>query len=109
MNRCFDDIERFVARIQSAAIAQRELEAQAHRQRTTHRKRGSSQGQMDPQNGILQMRAQLPAEFEFVDILQKFKLSFNLLVRLSLMLICRENIDSCDSFLGEELYIFFFS
>lgn len=28
LNRCFDDIERFVARIQSAAIAQREIEQQ---------------------------------------------------------------------------------
>lgn len=27
LNRCFDDIERFVARIQSAALAQREIEA----------------------------------------------------------------------------------
>lgn len=33
----------------------------------------------DP-NGILQMRAQLPIEPEFVDIFRKFKLSFNLLV-----------------------------
>lgn len=82
LNRCFDDIERFVARIQSAAVAQRELEAQAHRQRTTHRKRGSAQGPSDLQNGILLMRAQPPAEFEFVDIFQKFKLSFNLLAKL---------------------------
>ncbi|KAK6110845.1 Phosphotyrosine-binding domain family protein [Brugia pahangi] len=80
LNRCFDDIERFVARIQSAAIAQRELEAQAHRQRT-HRKQ-NSRTPIDPQSGILQMRAQLPGEFEFVDILQKFKLSFNLLAKL---------------------------
>lgn len=79
LNRCFDDIERFVARIQSAAIAQKELEAQHHRLRTAQRKRGSN-AQTDPQSGILQMRAQLPAEIEFVDILQKFKLSFNLLV-----------------------------
>ncbi|MCP9265698.1 Epidermal growth factor receptor kinase substrate 8 [Dirofilaria immitis] len=80
LNRCFDDIERFVARIQSAAIAQRELETQTHRQRT-HRKQ-NSRTPIDPQSGILQMRAQLPAEFEFVDILQKFKLSFNLLAKL---------------------------
>uniref|UniRef100_A0A915AV52 SH3 domain-containing protein n=1 Tax=Parascaris univalens TaxID=6257 RepID=A0A915AV52_PARUN len=81
LNRCFDDIERFVARIQSAAIAQKELEAQHHRLRTAQRKRGSN-AQTDPQSGILQMRAQLPAEIEFVDILQKFKLSFNLLAKL---------------------------
>ncbi|VDM23653.1 unnamed protein product [Toxocara canis] len=83
LNRCFDDIERFVARIQSAAIAQKELEAQQHRLRTVQKKRGSStSAQVDPQSGILQMRAQLPAEIEFVDILQKFKLSFNLLAKL---------------------------
>jgi epidermal growth factor receptor kinase substrate 8 len=69
LNRCFDEIERFVARIQQAAIAQRELEAR--------RNRGKRPG-----DGILQMRAQLPGEREFVDILQKFKLSFNLLVKI---------------------------
>lgn len=90
LNRCFDDIERFVARIQSAAIAQRELEAQAHRHRTTHRKR-IAHAPMDPQSGILQMRAQLPAEFEFVDILQKFKLSFNLLVSFPLCFSWKKN------------------
>ncbi len=75
MNRCFDDIERFVARIQSAAIAQREIEAQQHRSKSGQRSR------REQQQGILQLRAQLPGEYEFVDILQKFKLSFNLLVR----------------------------
>jgi epidermal growth factor receptor kinase substrate 8 len=39
LNRCFDDIERFVARIQSAAIAQRELEIQQR-----NKKRGSKKG-----------------------------------------------------------------
>ncbi|VDM55975.1 unnamed protein product [Angiostrongylus costaricensis] len=82
LNRCFDDIERFVARIQSAAFAQRELEQQAHRYRTAQRrdKRGGAPPP-DP-NGILQMRAQLPIEPEFVDIFRKFKLSFNLLAKL---------------------------
>uniref|UniRef100_A0A914V3V4 PID domain-containing protein n=1 Tax=Plectus sambesii TaxID=2011161 RepID=A0A914V3V4_9BILA len=76
LNRCFDDIERFVARIQSAALAQRELESQQHRYRTAQRPR------RDNHTGILQLRAQLPGELEFVDILQKFKLSFNLLAKL---------------------------
>ncbi|CAJ0604118.1 unnamed protein product [Cylicocyclus nassatus] len=82
LNRCFDDIERFVARIQSAALAQRELEQQAHRYRTANRrdKRGGPPPP-DP-NGILHMRAQLPIEPEFVDIFRKFKLSFNLLAKL---------------------------
>lgn len=83
LNRCFDDIERFVARIQSAALAQREIEQQNHRYRTANRRDKKNQQPPDP-NGILFMRAQLPLESEFVDILKKFKLSFNLLVSESL-------------------------
>ncbi|PAV84562.1 hypothetical protein WR25_18231 isoform A [Diploscapter pachys] len=76
LNRCFDDIERFVARIQSAALAQREIEAYIQRSRPKRDRR-------PPEiPGILQMRAQLPLEQEFVDILRKFKLSFNLLAKL---------------------------
>ncbi|EPB75794.1 Phosphotyrosine-binding domain protein [Ancylostoma ceylanicum] len=96
LNRCFDDIERFVARIQSAAFAQRELEQQAHRYRTAQRrdKRGGPPPP-DP-NGILQMRAQLPIEPEFVDIFRKFKLSFNLLIVSPLLsLEARELMQNC--------------
>ncbi|KAL6740146.1 hypothetical protein Aduo_013531 [Ancylostoma duodenale] len=82
LNRCFDDIERFVARIQSAAFAQRELEQQAHRYRTAQRRDKRSGPPPPDPNGILQMRAQLPIEPEFVDIFRKFKLSFNLLAKL---------------------------
>ncbi|KRX26987.1 Adenosine monophosphate-protein transferase FICD [Trichinella nelsoni] len=82
LNRCFDDIERFVARIQSAAIAQRELEAlQQQRRAMKPSSSRSSQSRM-PGEGILLMRAQLPPELEFFDILQKFKLCFNLLAKL---------------------------
>uniref|UniRef100_A0A8R1DPZ6 SH3 domain-containing protein n=1 Tax=Caenorhabditis japonica TaxID=281687 RepID=A0A8R1DPZ6_CAEJA len=81
LNRCFDDIERFVARIQSAALAQREIEQQNYRYRTANRRDKKNQQPPDP-NGILFMRAQLPIESEFVDILKKFKLSFNLLAKL---------------------------
>uniref|UniRef100_A0A1I7WMK2 SH3 domain-containing protein n=1 Tax=Heterorhabditis bacteriophora TaxID=37862 RepID=A0A1I7WMK2_HETBA len=84
LNRCFDDIERFVARIQSSALAQRELEQQAHRYRTAQRRDKRAPPPPDP-NGILHMRAQLPIEPEFIDILRKFKLSFNLLVRISIL------------------------
>jgi hypothetical protein len=37
----------------------------------------------DHGEGLLSMRARPPLEREFIDILQKFKLSFNLLVSLS--------------------------
>ncbi|KRZ21508.1 Adenosine monophosphate-protein transferase FICD [Trichinella pseudospiralis] len=81
LNRCFDDIERFVARIQSAAIAQRELEALQQQRRAMKPSSRSTQNRM-PGDGILLMRAQLPPELEFFDILQKFKLCFNLLAKL---------------------------
>ncbi|CDW52223.1 epidermal growth factor receptor pathway; epiderm al growth factor receptor kinase [Trichuris trichiura] len=84
LNRCFDDIERFVARIQSAAIAQRELEALQQQRRAMMSKSSKSRQQMQrhPGDGILLLRAQLPTELEFFDILQKFKLCFNLLAKL---------------------------
>jgi epidermal growth factor receptor kinase substrate 8 len=43
-------------------------------------RRSRSQG---PDQGILALRAQLPADAEFVDIFQKFKLCFNILVRVA--------------------------
>uniref|UniRef100_A0A0K0EM31 SH3 domain-containing protein n=1 Tax=Strongyloides stercoralis TaxID=6248 RepID=A0A0K0EM31_STRER len=84
LNHCFDDIERFVARIQSAALAQREIELQQQRlksQRSSSKSRFSS-NPMELQNGILQLRAQVPHQQEFYEVLQKFKLSFNLLAKL---------------------------
>ncbi|PIO64871.1 variant SH3 domain protein [Teladorsagia circumcincta] len=96
LNRCFDDIERFVARIQSAAFAQRELEQQAHRYRTAMRRDKRSGPPPPDPNGILQMRAQLPIEPEFVDIFRKFKLSFNLLIVSPLLsLEARELMQNC--------------
>ncbi|CAD5226738.1 unnamed protein product [Bursaphelenchus xylophilus] len=82
LNKCFDDIERFVARIQSAAIAQRELELYNHRFRSNQRKHRAHDAALAAQHGILQMRAQLPTYQEFYDVFQKFKLSFNLLAKL---------------------------
>uniref|UniRef100_A0A7E4VW10 SH3 domain-containing protein n=1 Tax=Panagrellus redivivus TaxID=6233 RepID=A0A7E4VW10_PANRE len=74
LNKCFDDIERFVARIQSAGQAQRELEAQQQRLRGRKARKNEV-----PQASILALRAQFPTPDEFYEIFQKFKLSFNIL------------------------------
>ncbi|XP_059099761.1 epidermal growth factor receptor kinase substrate 8-like [Tigriopus californicus] len=73
LNRCFDDIEKFIARLQHAAAAFRELEK---------RRRSRKSKKKDMGDGMLSMRAKPPPEREFVDIFQKFKLSFNLLAKL---------------------------
>ncbi|XP_046683575.1 epidermal growth factor receptor kinase substrate 8-like isoform X4 [Homalodisca vitripennis] len=73
LNHCFDDIEKFIARLQHAAAASRELE---------RRKRNRKSKRKDMGDGMLTMRAKPPPEAEFVDIFQKFKLSFNLLAKL---------------------------
>ncbi|GIZ03110.1 epidermal growth factor receptor kinase substrate 8-like protein 2 [Caerostris extrusa] len=70
LNHCFDDIERFIARLQHAAAAFKELE---------RRQKSRKSKKKDMGDGMLSIRAKPPSEKEFVDILQKFKLSFNLL------------------------------
>ncbi|XP_013149671.1 PREDICTED: epidermal growth factor receptor kinase substrate 8-like [Papilio polytes] len=72
LNRCFDDIEKFIARLQHAAAASRELE----------RRRRGGRGARRAGDGMLALRTRPPPERDFVDVLQKFKLSFNLLARL---------------------------
>lgn len=97
LNRCFDDIESFVARLQIAYASRDELERRrkfAGRQQqeaanNKNNKKKTKDGKDHSSNlggsivseQILLQRAQLPPERDFVDILQKFKLSFNLLVR----------------------------
>lgn len=73
LNHCFDDIEKFVTRLQTTIETIRELD-----KRQKHRK--SKKKQLG--DGMLTMRAQLPQSHAFIDIFQKFKLSFNLLARL---------------------------
>ncbi|KAL3842127.1 hypothetical protein ACJMK2_020176 [Sinanodonta woodiana] len=72
LNNCFDDIEKFVARLQQAAEAFKELE----RRKKDHSKKKQS-GQ-----GMLHMRARAPPSIDFIDIFQKFKFAFNLLAKL---------------------------
>jgi len=73
LNHCFDDIEKFIARLQHAAAASRELE---------RRRRSRKSKKKDLGDGMLTMRAKPPPELEFIDIFQKFKLSFILLAKL---------------------------
>lgn len=73
LNHCFDDIEKFIARLQHAAAASRELE---------RRRRSRKSKKRDNGDGMLTMRTKPPHEREFFDIFQKFKLSFNLLAKL---------------------------
>merc|ERR1712227_445686 len=73
LNSCFDDIEKFIARLQHSAAAFRELEK---------RRRSRKSKKKDLGDGMLSMRAKPPPEREFEDIFQKFKLSFNLLAKL---------------------------
>ncbi|XP_050356899.1 epidermal growth factor receptor kinase substrate 8-like isoform X2 [Nymphalis io] len=75
LNRCFDDIEKFIARLQHAAAASRELERR-------RRSRGGGKRAAGTGEGMLALRTRPPPERDFVDVLQKFKLSFNLLARL---------------------------
>ncbi|KAB0801196.1 hypothetical protein PPYR_05550 [Photinus pyralis] len=73
LNHCFDDIEKFIARLQHAAAASKELE---------RRRRSRKSKKRDMGDGMLSMRTKPPPEKEFFDIFQKFKLSFNLLAKL---------------------------
>ncbi|RUS73389.1 hypothetical protein EGW08_018849, partial [Elysia chlorotica] len=75
LNHCFDDIEKFVARLQQAAESYKELERRKRDRGAKNKKRQSG-------DGMLNARARPPPDRDFVDIFQKFKLSFNLLAKL---------------------------
>ena len=62
LNKCFDDIEKFIARLQNAASAFQELEK---------RRRSRKSKKKDLGDGMLNMRAKPPPENEFIDIFQK--------------------------------------
>lgn len=69
LNHCFEDIERFVVRLQYAVEALRELE----QRKDEH----SSHGE-----GLLITRSRPPTESEFIDIFAKHKLAQNYVVKL---------------------------
>uniref|UniRef100_A0A8C5ULX2 Epidermal growth factor receptor kinase substrate 8-like protein 2 n=1 Tax=Microcebus murinus TaxID=30608 RepID=A0A8C5ULX2_MICMU len=73
LNCALDDIEWFVARLQKAAEAFRQL---------NQRKKGKKKGRKGPAEGVLTLRARPPPESEFVDCFQKTKLAINLLAKL---------------------------
>nr|XP_031531017.1 epidermal growth factor receptor kinase substrate 8-like protein 2 isoform X1 [Vicugna pacos] len=73
LNCGLDDIEWFVARLQKAAEAFKQL---------NQRKKGKKKGKKGPAEGVLTLRARPPSEAEFVDCFQKVKLAINLLAKL---------------------------
>ena len=80
LNHCFDDIERFVTRLQNSSEYFKELE---RRQKQRIGSAGKSPKHMKSMgDGMLSFRAQMPSPQNYVDIFQKFKFSFNLLAKL---------------------------
>lgn len=79
LNHCFDDIERFVSRLQVSVDGVHDLEKLHQKCRNKSTKSKKTKQMSDE---LLAARAQLPQAQAFVDIFQKFKLSFNLLARL---------------------------
>lgn len=79
LNYCFDDIEKFIARLHHLASATKEME-----RRRRFSSRGSQNGHQNGAagEGMLSMRTRPPTEVDFLDIFAKFKLSFNLLAKL---------------------------
>ncbi|XP_004381808.1 epidermal growth factor receptor kinase substrate 8-like protein 1 [Trichechus manatus latirostris] len=73
LNHVFDDVERFVWRLQKSAEATRVLQQQERGRRTRRRASGE---------GLLTLRAKPPSEAEYTDVLQKIKYAFSLLARL---------------------------
>ncbi|XP_053140671.1 epidermal growth factor receptor kinase substrate 8-like protein 2 [Hemicordylus capensis] len=73
LNSTLDDIEVFVAKLQKAAEAFKEL---------NQRKKGKKNKKKAPAEGVLTLRAKPPNEAEFIDCFQKTKLALNLLAKL---------------------------
>ncbi|XP_043071012.1 epidermal growth factor receptor kinase substrate 8 isoform X2 [Drosophila grimshawi] len=69
LNHCFEDVERFIARLHYAAEALHELESRKNQ----HNPHGE---------GLLVLRSRPPIESEFYDILAKIKLALNYAVKL---------------------------
>ncbi|KAK5856465.1 hypothetical protein PBY51_008057 [Eleginops maclovinus] len=77
MNHCFDDVERFMTRLQQTAEAQSVIN-----QREKKRSRKSKKKKENQDDDLLTLKALPPSEEEFVGIFQKIKYSLSLLDRL---------------------------
>ena len=95
LNHCFDDIEKFIVRLQHAFAATRELQTrkkQAKRAAAAATAGISGAGPLSPTQqapllssaelALLGARARGPSEDDYYEILSKFKLAFNLLAKL---------------------------
>ncbi|XP_075261806.1 epidermal growth factor receptor kinase substrate 8-like isoform X3 [Convolutriloba macropyga] len=68
LNHCFDDIEAFAQKLKHVHDAQKELEARKLKKKSKQK-----------QDNMLEYRAKMPPQTDFIDAFQKFKLAFNLL------------------------------
>nr|XP_020461919.1 epidermal growth factor receptor kinase substrate 8-like protein 1 isoform X1 [Monopterus albus]XP_020461921.1 epidermal growth factor receptor kinase substrate 8-like protein 1 isoform X1 [Monopterus albus]XP_020461922.1 epidermal growth factor receptor kinase substrate 8-like protein 1 isoform X1 [Monopterus albus] len=75
LNHCFDDIEKFMAKLQRAADATMLLNQKNKKSKKKSKKQKAEEV-------LLAEKARPPPEEEFIDIFQKFKYSFSLLGRL---------------------------
>lgn len=98
LNHCFDDIEKFITRLQQAIAGQTALrDIQSKRKsskRSGNRTSANVLSQSVPGSGggspsistselaILNAKARGPTEDDYFEILSKFKLAFNLLAKL---------------------------
>ncbi|XP_015272042.1 PREDICTED: epidermal growth factor receptor kinase substrate 8-like protein 2 [Gekko japonicus] len=70
LNCTLDDIELFVAKLQKASEAYKQL---------NQRKKGKKNKKKGPAEGVLTLRAKPPSEAEYIDCFQKTKLALNLM------------------------------
>ncbi|XP_063719674.1 uncharacterized protein LOC134846304 isoform X3 [Symsagittifera roscoffensis] len=71
LNHCFDDIEAFAQKLKHVHDAQKELDMR--------RQKKKNKQKLD---NMLEYRAKMPPQTDFIDAFQKFKLAFNLLAPL---------------------------